>query len=331
VREALQTLRDNIRDEKGSVQRMGVHDNNDTRDAIAALLENEAALSANGGDAGWHGKPSQPGRYEVRGFNDDGTVGFVSVALADGDLVCNLHDRSTADVSEYSYLLDDIDESFEWRTLYTHPAPPSVAVPENDLRDRVLNLLCALGHQGVDMGEGQLYDVGEWGIKEAQELHTLLTAAPQPDHSPDGGEVVQGDLTETAIKSGPAYRALYAEKQHLLNLLKEPAADGGEVEPAFWITKNDFERASNKTNLLCSVTVRGEWDGLVPLYTHPAESREEIQAQALETYADQLDAVFERAQEARAVNCPAWHSGQFAKDARKQAARLRASQQEGGE
>lgn len=67
-----------------------------------------------------------------------------------------------------------------------------------------------------------------------------------------------------------------------------------------------------------------------PLYTHPAESREEIQAQALETYAGQLDAVFARAQEAGADNCPAWHSGQFAKDVQKQAARLRASQQEGG-
>ncbi|QVW08757.1 hypothetical protein CBW1004CProp1_gp6 [Phage CBW1004C-Prop1] len=48
------------------------------------------------------------------------------------------------------------------------------------------------------------------------------------------------------------------------------SANGGEVKPAFWITSNDFERASNKLNLLCSVTVRGEWQGLVPLYTHPA-------------------------------------------------------------
>ena len=59
---------------------------------------------------------------------------------------------------------------------------------------------------------------------------------------------------------------------------RAPAADGGEVEPAFWITKNDFERASNKTNLLCSVTVRGEWDGLVPLYTHPAQPRNVVDA-----------------------------------------------------
>ncbi|WP_278366907.1 hypothetical protein [Marinobacter salarius] len=36
------------------------------------------------------------------------------------------------------------------------------------------NLLCALGHQGVDMGDGQAYDIGEWGIKEAQELCDLI-------------------------------------------------------------------------------------------------------------------------------------------------------------
>lgn len=41
--------------------------------------------------------------------------------------------------------------------------------------ERTKNLLCALGHQGVDMGDGQTYDIGEWGIKEAQELHDLIT------------------------------------------------------------------------------------------------------------------------------------------------------------
>lgn len=111
-------------------------------------------------------------------------------------------------------------------------------------------------------------------------------------------------------------------------LQSQTAPDAGKVvqgEPVAWM------RSTPETmwgrNLFSSTAQKG-W---TPLYTHPAESREEIQAQALETYADQLDAVFERAQEARAVNCPAWHSGQFAKDARKQAARLRASQKEGDE
>lgn len=153
-----------------------------------------------------------------------------------------------------------------------------------------------------------------------------MLAAPHPDHSPDAGKVVP-DLTETAIKSSPAYRALYSEKQHLLSLLKERAADGGEVEPVGWIWETygqrNFTAGTHHKNVL-------EADGLtlIPVYTHPAESREEIQAGALEAYADQLDAVFANAQKAGATDCPAWHAGQFAKDARKQAARLRSN---GGE
>ena len=79
--------------------------------------------------------------------------------------------------------------------LQSQTAP---AVPV-ELRDRLMNLLCALGHQGCDMGDGQMYDVGEWGIKEAQDLHTLLAAAPQPDHSPDAGKVVEEMETESPI------------------------------------------------------------------------------------------------------------------------------------
>lgn len=142
-------------------------------------------------------------------------------------------------------------------------------------------------------------------------LQSMLNSAPQPDHSPDAGKVVQGE-NRYGLNTGYFRRLIAREFGDLSNfrpdefarvcarmaatadasVLQEkefratPAADGGEVEPAFWITKNDFERASNKTNLLCSVTVRGEWDGLVPLYTHPAESREEIQAGALEEFAD---------------------------------------------
>ena len=55
----------------------------------------------------------------------------------------------------------------------------------------------------------------------------------------------------------------------------------------------------------------------------PSVPENEIKARALEEYADQLDAVFANAREAGATDCPAWHAGQFAKDARKQAARLR--------
>ncbi|MEQ3723476.1 hypothetical protein [Alcanivorax sp.] len=91
-----------------------------------------------------------------------------------------------------------------------------------------------------------------------------------------------------------------------------------------------------------------DWQAGIPVYLHtapqpahyagvqvcqlcirnPVQPRHEVQAEALEEYADELDAVFARAQETSASNCPAWHAGQFAKDARKQAARLRSN---GGE
>ena len=73
------------------------------------------------------------------------------------------------------------------------------------------------------------------------------------------------------------------------------------------------------------------WDRMIYAAPSPDHSGDagkvvpenEIKARALEEYADQLDAVFANAQEAGATDCPAWHAGQFAKDARKQAARLR--------
>jgi hypothetical protein len=61
--------------------------------------------------------------------------------------------------------------------LYTQPQP---AVPDH-LMARIKNLLLALGHQGAVLDEGEPpYDVGEWGIKEAQELYTLLSTPTTP-------------------------------------------------------------------------------------------------------------------------------------------------------
>lgn len=49
------------------------------------------------------------------------------------------------------------------------------SVPEH-LMARIKNLLIALGHQVVVLDEGEPpYDVGEWGIKEAQELYDPLS------------------------------------------------------------------------------------------------------------------------------------------------------------
>lgn len=162
----------------------------------------------------------------------------------------------------------------------THPAQPSVAVPEgwklvpieptDDMRKKA----------GLSRG-ADFYTISKvW--------HAMLAAAPSPDH----------------------------------------IADAGKVGPVGWIWETygqrNFTAGTHHKNVL-------EADGLtlIPVYTHPAESREEIQAGALEAYADQLDAVFANAQKAGATDCPAWHAGQFAKDARKQAARLRTAGDEG--
>lgn len=46
IREALQTLRENIRQEGRTVQQIGIRDNDDTRNAIAVLLDNEDTLQS---------------------------------------------------------------------------------------------------------------------------------------------------------------------------------------------------------------------------------------------------------------------------------------------
>lgn len=107
--------------------------------------------------------------------------------------------------------------------------------------------------------------------------------APQPDHSPDAGKVMQGEpvgfLSHVTLKT---------------------LADGKPVklypEASDWVCK--------------------------PVYTHPAESREEIQAQALEWFADWL-------KRQSFAHKKRWTSA--ANEALRCASRLRASQQEGGE
>lgn len=48
-------------------------------------------------------------------------------------------------------------------------------------------------------------------------------------------------LTETAIKSSPAYRALHREKEHLLGLLKDQAPQVAVPEPVGWVKWFDGE------------------------------------------------------------------------------------------
>jgi len=71
----------------------------------------------------WGLKPYKPGRYLVRGFNDENTEAMVSVVWdsVEGELICNLHDSNSDGVSQYGSLLSEISDDFEWAKLYTHP------------------------------------------------------------------------------------------------------------------------------------------------------------------------------------------------------------------
>lgn len=146
----------------------------------------------------------------------------------------------------------------------------------------------------------------------AKQLCDILN---RPTPVTDAGKVVP-DLTETAIKSSPAYRALYSEKQHLLSLLKERAADGGEPVGWIWETygQRNFTAGTHHKNVL-------EADGLtlIPVYPHPAQPRNEEIAADLEAWLSQVRHM----------------EGLSARDIVESAeiyiAQLRASQQEGGE
>jgi hypothetical protein len=50
-----------------------------------------------------------------------------------------------------------------------------IVIIEKDIMARIENLLLALANQGVVFDEGDLpYDIGEWGVKEAQKLYELI-------------------------------------------------------------------------------------------------------------------------------------------------------------
>jgi len=223
----------------------------------------EAALSANGGEAvpvAWvvfadNGNIRIWGREKPEAFpeavplylsptvKDFLTVQGEPIGYADPD---SLNDYRAGDRLHMPVYRPDA--SADWQDgvpVYLHPAPPSVAVPEGDLRERITNLLCSLGHQGVDMGEGQLYDIGEWGIKEAQELHTLLTAAPSLDHSGDANKMVDVECCceNPEPEEGPAMVSDCCPihnvfPQHCENCAQDDGhdhiADAGKVVPSDW-------------------------------------------------------------------------------------------------
>ena len=128
-------------------------------------------------------------------------------------------------------------------------------------------------------------------------IPVYLHAAPQPAQVPEGWKLVPIDLT--------------ADMREAFHEASDEWEDGGLDSP-------DHQWDA----LLCHAPAHPM---LTAAPSGDAKREAEIKAEALEEYADQLDIVFARAQEAGAGNCPAWHAGQFAKDARKQAARLRQS------
>ncbi len=168
----------------------------------------------------------------------------------------------------------------------------------------------------------------------------MSLAAPQPDHSPDAGKVVPQVMGRVAhLDDGsvvchlnsvgralPDHTALYDHPA--------PAADGGEVEPVAYLTWHQAMHAIDDYEEVLAIASPSDKsaDGTpaFPVYTHPAESRDEIQAQALEKAFQQLAAEY-RPHGLNRTYTAFDVANHIEAQGRYYAARLRASQQEGGD
>ena len=179
-------------------------------------------------------------------------------------------------------------------------------------------------------GNGDVSVNEDWARKTVWDR--MIYAAPSPDHSGGVNEVAddlpgmwdQSDLSggETdADHIADAGKVAFVDGLGAQRMTAEECKEGIEYiihgDNIYWPLSDDDE-----LRLIQAACGNGEFT--YPQAT-PSVPENEIKALALEEYADQLDAVFANAQEAGATDCPAWHAGQFAKDARKQAARLRQS------
>ncbi|MZR63820.1 hypothetical protein [Alcanivorax sp. DP30] len=200
----------------------------------------QAALSANGGEA------------EPVGYLSHVTLN----TLADGKPV----------------KLYPVASDWVCKPVYTHPAPPSVAVPEGvnfDLISAILEDYANLQTCGV-IPCANRYSASD--ANEQAELLDMLTAAPQPEHIADAGKVVyQCPRCSTSMEVDLAAKPT-------------PTADGGEVEPV----KEQAVMKYTSSATECHV----EWEtlpyGTHFLYTHPAQPRNEVQAEALEGFIDEI-------------------------------------------
>lgn len=219
------------------------------------------------------------------------------------------------------------DKPTHWLPMVTAPQPAQV--PEGwklvpiEPTDEMVRKSNWSGNGDVSVNE-------DWARKTVWDR--MIYAAPSPDHSGGVNEVAddlpgmwdQSDLSggETdADHIADAGKVAFVDGLGAQRMTAEECKEGIEYiihgDNIYWPLSDDDE-----LRLIQAACGNGEFT--YPQAT-PSVPENEIKALALEEYADQLDIVFARAQEAGAGNCPAWHAGQFAKDARKQAARLRQS------
>ncbi|POA52087.1 MULTISPECIES: hypothetical protein [unclassified Pseudomonas] len=79
-------------------------------------------------------KPVSTGAYWIRG-NGLEREALIEVVEDDGELRCNLHQRTTESDFGYGYSIEQLSDEFEWRgPLYTHPGaqPAAVALPTKE-------------------------------------------------------------------------------------------------------------------------------------------------------------------------------------------------------
>ena len=125
----------------------------------------------------------------------------------------------------------------------------------------------------------------------------------------------------TADDELAAAKARIAELERALERIKHRAdayADAGELEPVAWM------RSTPETMWGRSLFSSTEQKGWAPLYTHPAQPRNEVQAEALEELAEEAE---EAAEAARQIEDWAAYRRvcQVGSEARKKAARLRSN------
>ena len=190
-----------------------------------------------------------------------------------------------------------------WQLGAKSQTAPAVPEAVHDLISGIRSINRANHHLVTVHGDDEpcYYQRAEW-IQWILELADKAeAAAPQPDHSPDAGKVVQGE-NRYGLNMGYFRRLIAREFGDLSNFRPD-----------------EFARVCARMAATADASVLQEKE------FHPAQPRNEVQAEALEAYARDLEQVHKSAKRQHANNTPAWYAGSFAKDARAAAARLRSN------